>query len=149
MYIQLTEAAAAFRIQKSDKSDLQLRSIWHKKPKRVEAHILVCFLAYVLWKTLAQLYHRARLGNEPRKVFQELAEVTLVDVLLPTRSGVTIRKRCISPDRAPGDSAPASRSGIAELAGNGPSVVKTEACPYWKYMTYSHNCGRWVRADRR
>ena len=93
VYIQLTEAEAAFRIQKSD---LQLRPIWHKKPKRVEAHILVCFLAYVLWKTLAQLCHRAGLGNEPRKVFQELAEVTLVDVLLPTRSGVMIRKRCIS-----------------------------------------------------
>ena len=93
MYIQLTEAEAAFHIQKSD---LQLRPIWHKKPKRVEAHILVCFLAYVLWKTLAQLCYRAGLGNEPRKVFQELAEVTLVDVLLPTRSGVTIRKRCVS-----------------------------------------------------
>jgi len=93
VYIQLTEAEAAFHIQKSD---LQLRPIWHKKPKRVEAHILVCFLAYVLWKTLAQLCHRAGLGNEPRKVFQELAEVTLVDVLLPTRSGVTIHKRCVS-----------------------------------------------------
>jgi hypothetical protein len=45
---------------------------------------------------LAQLGHRTGLGNEPRKVFQELAEVTLVDVLLPTRSGVMIRKRCIS-----------------------------------------------------
>jgi len=93
VYIQLTEAEAAFHIQKSD---LQLRPIWHKKAMRVEAHILVCFLAYVLWKTLAQLCHRAGLGNEPRKVFQELAEVTLVDVLLPTRSGVTIRKRCVS-----------------------------------------------------
>jgi hypothetical protein len=43
----------------------------------------VCFLAYVLWKTFAQLCHRAGLGNDPRKVFQELTEVTLVDVLLP------------------------------------------------------------------
>ncbi len=96
VYIQLTEAEAAFHIQKSD---LQLRPIWHKKAMRVEAHILVCFLAYVLWKTLAQLCQRAGLGNEPRKVFQELAEVTLVDVLLPTRSGVTIlstRRSCSS-----------------------------------------------------
>ncbi len=92
-YIQLTEAEAAFRIQKSD---LELRPIWHQKQDRIKAHILVCFLAYVLWKTLAQLCHRAGLGHEPRKVFGELAEVTLVDVLLPTRSGVTIRKRCIS-----------------------------------------------------
>jgi transposase len=92
-YMQLTEAEAAFRIQKTD---LQLRPIWHQKQERVEAHILVCFLAYVLWKTLAQLCQRAGLGNEPRKVFEELADITLVDVVLPTRNGVTIRKRCIS-----------------------------------------------------
>src|SRR5882762_8133831 len=60
VYIQLTEAEAAFHIQKSD---LQLRPIWHKKAMRVEAHILVCFLAYVLWKTLAQLCQRAGLGR--------------------------------------------------------------------------------------
>jgi transposase len=92
-YMQLTEAEAAFRIQKTD---LQLRPIWHQKQERVEAHILVCFLAYVLWKTLAQLCQRAGLGNEPRKVFQELADITLVDVVLPTRNAVTIRKRYIS-----------------------------------------------------
>jgi transposase len=55
-YMQLTEAEAAFRIQKTD---LQLRPIWHQKQERVEAHILVCFLAFVLWKTLAQLCQRA------------------------------------------------------------------------------------------
>jgi transposase len=92
-YMQLTEAEAAFRIQKTD---LQLRPIWHQKQERVEAHILMCFLTFVLWKTLAQLCQRAGLGNEPRKVFQELADITLVDVVLPTRNGVTIRKRCIS-----------------------------------------------------
>jgi hypothetical protein len=92
-YMQLTEATAAVGIQKTD---LQLRLIWHQKQERVEAQILVCFLAFVLWKMLAQLCQRARLGNEPRKVFQELADITLVDVLLPTRNGVIIRKRCIS-----------------------------------------------------
>jgi transposase len=63
-YMQLTEAEAAFRIQKTG---LQLRPIWHQKQERVEAHILVCFLAFVLWKTQAQLCQRAGLGNEPRK----------------------------------------------------------------------------------
>src|SRR5260370_42026392 len=93
-YMQLTEAEAAFRIQKTD---LQLRPIWHQKKERVEAHILVCFLAFVLWKTLAQLCQRAGLGNEPRKVFQELADITLVDVVLPTPNGVTIPNRHLSP----------------------------------------------------
>ena len=91
--MQLTEAEAAFRIQKTD---LQLRPIWHQKKERVQAHILVCFLAFVLWKTLAQLCQCAGLGHEPRKAFQELADISLVDVVLPTRNGVIIRKRCIS-----------------------------------------------------
>jgi len=61
-YIQLTEAEAAFRIEKSD---LRIRPIWHQKEERVLAHILVCFLAYVLWKTLGQMVKSAGLGDEP------------------------------------------------------------------------------------
>ena len=92
-YIQLTEAEAAFRIQKSD---LQIRPVWHQRADRVQAHILVCFLAYVLWKTLGQMCHMAGLGDEPRKVFEELKEISLVDVALPTRNGITLRKQCVS-----------------------------------------------------
>ncbi len=92
-YIQLTEAEAAFRIHKSD---LGLRPIWHQKEKRVLAHILVCFLAYVLWKMLSQRCLRAGLGHEPRRVFEELGKIQLVDVVLPTRHGPDIRRRCVT-----------------------------------------------------
>ena len=92
-YIQLTEAEAAFRIHKSD---LRLRPIWHQKPDRVLAHILVCFLAYVVWKTLAMRCRAAGLGDEPRRVFAELGRIRVVDVLLPTRTGICIRKRCVT-----------------------------------------------------
>jgi hypothetical protein len=91
-YMQLTEAEAAFRIHKSD---LSLRPIWHQKKERVQAHVLVCFLAYVLWKTLGQMCQAAGLGDEPRKVFDEMAAIQTVDVILPTRCGRTIRKRCV------------------------------------------------------
>ena len=92
-YMQLTEAEAAFRIHKSD---LCIRPIWHHKQERVLAHILVCFLAYVLWKTLAQLCSAKGLGDEPRRVFDELGKIQTVDVVLPTRQGISIRKRCIT-----------------------------------------------------
>ena len=92
-YTQLTEAEGAFRIHKSD---LSLRPIWHQKKERVQAHVLVCFLAYVLWKTLGQLCKSAGLGDEPRKVLDEIAKVQTVDVILPTRCGQEIRKRCVS-----------------------------------------------------
>lgn len=92
-YIQLTEAEAAFRIQKGD---LRIRPIWHQKEERVQAHILVCFLAYVLWKILGQMCQRAGLGNEPRKVFDEIAHIKVADVVMPTRQGTVIRNRCIA-----------------------------------------------------
>jgi len=92
-YIQLTEAEAAFRIHKSD---LSIRPIWHQKEERVLAHIFVCFVAYVLWKTLGQLCEKAGLGNEPRRVLSELSDICSMDVVLPTRSGIDIRTHCIS-----------------------------------------------------
>ena len=91
-YIQLTEAEAAFRLHKSD---LSVRPIWHQKEERVWAHILVCFLAYVLWKTLGRRCRDAGLGHEPRKVFQEISQIKLTDVILPTRKGKEIKLRCI------------------------------------------------------
>jgi len=92
-YIQLTQAEAAFRIHKQD---LGLRPIWHQTTERVQAHILVCFLAYVLWKGLALLCQRAGLGEEPRGVFEELAQIRMVDVVLPTRGGLELRRRCVA-----------------------------------------------------
>lgn len=91
-YIQLTEAEDAFRIQKND---LKIRPIWHQKQERVLAHILVCFLAYVLWKSLEGLCRQAGLGDEPRKVFYELSQIKLSDVILPIRNGKEIRLRCV------------------------------------------------------
>ena len=92
-YIQLTEAESAFRISKSD---LSIRPIWHVKEELVLAHIFVCFLAYVLWKTLAQVCDKAGLGSEPRRVLAELSNIRSMDVVLPTRSGLEIRTRCVS-----------------------------------------------------
>ncbi len=96
-YIQLTEAEGAFRVEKAD---LVLRPIWHQKKERVQAHILVCFLAYVVWQSIGAMCQRAGLGDEPRQVLGEIARIRVVDVVAPTRSGVEIRKRCVSePDR--------------------------------------------------
>ncbi len=99
-YVQLSEAEAAFRIQKSE---LSIRPIWHQKAARVQAHILVCFLAYVLWKTLEQWQSRAGLGNSPRTILDELARIQSTDVVLPLADhpGRELRIRCVvRPDQA-------------------------------------------------
>ena len=97
-YIQLTQAEAAFRIQKDQ---LNVRPVWHQREDRVQAHILVCFLAFVLWKCLEMWQQRAGLGNSPRTILEELARIQSHDVVLPTATHGQIRLRCVTqPDPA-------------------------------------------------
>jgi transposase len=93
-YIQLTEAEAAFRIHKSD---LCIRPIWHHKQDRIKAHILICFLAYVMWKTLQQWQSRAGLGDSPRTILTELSRIHAADIVLPLAdaSRRELRIRCV------------------------------------------------------
>lgn len=97
-YIQLTQAEAAFRIHKDQ---LRVRPIWHQREDRVQAHILVCFLAFVMWKCLEMWQQRAGLGNSPRTILEELSRIQSHDVVLPTATHGDIRLRCVTqPDAA-------------------------------------------------
>jgi transposase len=93
-YIQLSEAEAAFRIHKSD---LCIRPIWHHKQDRIKAHILICFLAYALWKTMQQWQSRAGLGDSPRTLLTELSRIHSADIVLPLADGSKreLRLRCV------------------------------------------------------
>jgi len=92
-YIGLTQIEDCFRISKHD---LGLRPIFHQKEGRTQAHILVCFLALVMWRTLQQWMHGAGLGTAPRKLLEEMAEVRSMDIVLPTGKGEDIRLRVVS-----------------------------------------------------
>jgi transposase len=83
-YVQLTQIEAAFKCLKSD---LGIRPIHHQLEHRVDAHILVAFLAYCLTVTLR---HRLRLhapGLTPRAVLEKLAGIQMLDVSFPTTDG--------------------------------------------------------------
>lgn len=99
-YIQLTQAEAAFR---TEKSDLHLRPIYHQKTERVEAHLLVCFLALAMWRTLEMWMSGKGLGSCARQLLAEIATVKSLDVVLPVRTaeGVTeLRLRTVArPER--------------------------------------------------
>jgi transposase len=88
-YIQLTEVEDAFR---TAKHDLGMRPIFHQKQDRTHAHILVCFLSLILWRTLQQWMKTSGLGTAPRKLLEEMREIKSLDVLLPAREK-TIRLR--------------------------------------------------------
>jgi len=90
-YVQLTQIEAAFKCLKSE---LGIRPIHHQLEHRVDAHILVAFLAYCLMVTLR---HRLRMqapGLTPRAVLEKLAGIQMLDVSFPTTDG-----RCLTMPR--------------------------------------------------
>jgi len=97
-YIHLTDAEEAFRIHKSD---LHLRPLWHQKDDRIQAHIFVCFLAFVFWKTFGMMCKTAGLGDEPRRVFEEIKKICMVDVVLTTVEGKKLKIRTVARPEKP------------------------------------------------
>lgn len=90
-YMQLTQIEAAFKCLKSE---LGIRPIYHQLEHRVEAHILVAFLAYCLSVTLKHRLQAHAPGLTPRAVLEKLAAIQILDVSLPTTDG-----RCLTMPR--------------------------------------------------
>jgi hypothetical protein len=83
-YVQLTQIEAVFR---SLKSELGIRPVYHRLEHRVDAHILVAFLAYCLQVTLKNRLQMHAPGLTPGAVLQTLAGVQMIDVWIPTLDG--------------------------------------------------------------
>jgi len=90
-YMQLTQIEAAFKCLKSE---LGIRPIYHQLEHRVEAHILVAFLAYCLSVTLKHRLQAHAPGLTPRAVLEKLATIQMLDVSFPTTDG-----RCLTMPR--------------------------------------------------
>jgi len=93
MYMQLNDAEAAFRTLKQD---LSIRPIYHQIQRRVEAHVLVCFIAYAMYRTLERLARSRRLEMSARKVLAAVSTIKSGDVILPLVDGRELRLRRVS-----------------------------------------------------
>jgi transposase len=93
MYIQLTEAEAAFRALKSE---LSIRPLFHQIEPRVKAHIPVAFLGYALWVTLKHLLKRNHSDLSPARALALLSTLQSADIILPTTDGRELRLRRIT-----------------------------------------------------
>jgi transposase len=92
IYMQLSQAEKAFRMEKSD---LWMRPIFHQKTDRVQAHIFICFLALAMYKSLELWMASKGLGNSPAKLLEEFREIRSMDVVLPVKDRNPIRLRLV------------------------------------------------------
>jgi transposase len=84
LYLQLVSVEEAF---KNLKGDLAIRPIFHQSEKRIEAHILVSFLAYCLHITLTERLRSLAPGLTARSALEKFAAMQMIDVHLPTTDG--------------------------------------------------------------
>jgi len=97
------------------KSELLIRPMWHQYDGRVEAHVMICVLAYALWKTLDHLAKQAGLMTEIRKpdttrgratakarpmspevILRELSKIQIGDIMLDTSDGRQLALRRVA-----------------------------------------------------
>ena len=114
-YIQLTVVERAFRVLKSE---LLLRPVWHHYSGRTQAHVMICVLAYALWKTLDHLAkraglethnhtpdpHRSQTAPKPRPltpevILRELGQIAIGDIELETTDGRKLALRRVARPR--------------------------------------------------
>jgi transposase len=84
LYLQLVNVEEAF---KNLKGDLAIRPIFHQIEKRIEAHILIAFLAYCLQVTLTERLRALAPGLTTRSALEKFAAMQMIDVHLPTTDG--------------------------------------------------------------
>ena len=86
-YMQLVQVEEAFR---NLKGDLGIRPFYHQLENHIEAHVFISFLAYCLHVTLRARLQSLAPGITPRSVFEKMATVQMIDVILPTSDGRTL-----------------------------------------------------------
>lgn len=83
-YLRLVAVEEAF---KTLKGDLAIRPIYHQRERRIEAHILIAFLAYCLHVTLGHRLKGLAPGLTTRSVSEKFCAVEMIDVMIPTTDG--------------------------------------------------------------
>lgn len=94
-YSSLWEVERAFRITKGT---IELRPMFHFSPKRIEAHICICFAAYKIYKELERVLRISNIDLSVDKVIDIAKTITTIRIKLP-QSGETISKTMFLTER--------------------------------------------------
>lgn len=94
-YCGLWSVERAFRITKGT---LEMRPMFHFTPKRIEAHVCICFVAYKVYKELERILKINRINMSVDKVIDIAQTITTIKINLPI-SGNTITQTMLLTQR--------------------------------------------------
>lgn len=70
----------AFRVTKGT---LEIRPVFHFTPKRIEAHVCICFVAFKVYKELERILKNNQINHSVEKVISIAKTITTIKVMLP------------------------------------------------------------------
>ncbi|MFS0490932.1 hypothetical protein [Leadbetterella byssophila] len=79
-YAHLWQIEKAFRI---DKTDLKIRPIYHRKQRRIEAHICLNFVAYKVYKELERQLKEKKSTVSAQKVIEIIQNIYQLEIQNP------------------------------------------------------------------
>lgn len=91
VYKQYNELWVIERAYRVTKGTLEMRPMFHFTPKRIEAHVCICFVAYKVYKELERILKHSNINLSVDKVLNIAKTITTIKVNLPL-SGETISK---------------------------------------------------------
>ena len=91
VYEQYNGLCVIERAYRVTKGTLEMRPMFHFTPRRIEAHVCICFVAYKVYKELERILKTTNIGLSVDKVLSIAKTVTTIKVKLPT-SGRTLTK---------------------------------------------------------
>jgi transposase len=87
-YQHLWQIEKAFRIAKSD---LKIRPIYHRLPRRIEAHICISFVAYKVYKELERQLILQKVNISPERAIEIADSIFQIQIKMP-QNGEIINK---------------------------------------------------------
>lgn len=93
-YNELWVIERAYRITKGT---LEMRPMFHFTPKRIEAHVSICFVAYKVYKELERILKISNIDLSVDKVLSIAKTITTIKVRLPSSGSVLNKTLLFTP----------------------------------------------------
>ncbi len=75
-----------------------MRPMFHFTPKRIEAHVCICFVTYKVYKELERILKISRINMSADKILEIAKTITTIKIKLP-KSGNTMTKTMLLTQR--------------------------------------------------
>jgi transposase len=96
-YNELWQIEKAFRISKSD---LEIRPVYHRVKRRIEAHVCLAFCSYKLYKELERQLALKKIGISAARAIELMSSVQNVEIVIADLKRTVSRLTTLSPEQA-------------------------------------------------